>query len=180
MTPLDQTVHQTVTFSHTGALVKFARICSWPQSKVLRIKRAMQMKICLIALGRSGFLVNIQWNWRQNCKRTSLSPKECTVCNLYGRRYRSLCGNSHALLSHMLTLARTDGQIASDCGWYLHLAMLSSVGYEDGRPGGSVHMTEPSCRFNSRRNSHWFSGSCLNTQFHSIHTFRNSAALHVN
>jgi hypothetical protein len=189
MTHLDQTVHQTVTFIHTGALVKFARICSYRKFCVLNVhpNENLSHRWSQRCSARLDFQSIFSENWRQICKCTSLSPKTCTGCNLYVKRYRSLCGNSRALLSgvptltraDVPTLTRTDVQIASGCVWYLHWATLLTAGYEDGRPGGSVHMTEPSRWFNSRRNSHWFSGSCLNTQFHFTHTFRNSAALHV-
>ena len=52
---------------------------------------------------KSGFSVNIPWKWQQNCKCTSLSRslKDCTICGLYGWRFRSLCRMCRTLLSYM-------------------------------------------------------------------------------
>ena len=69
--------------------------------------------------GRSGFSVNILTNWRQNCKRISLSQllKACTTCNLYGWRLRSLCWMHRALLSDMRNAWACLRADPSDCSW---------------------------------------------------------------
>ena len=65
------------------------------------------MKMCLIShqkvFGRSGFLSNIPWKRRQNCKLTSLflPLKECTAWNLCGWRFRSLSRIRRTLLTDM-------------------------------------------------------------------------------
>jgi hypothetical protein len=90
-------------------------------------------------------------NWRQNCKRTSLSQslKECTICNLYGCRFRAVCRmrrtsayilsdrpNAGACLgAERLGLRQTDQNTP---------AIFSGARTEDGRPGGFLHETEPS------------------------------------
>jgi hypothetical protein len=97
---------------------------------------------------RSGLTINIPWNWWQNCKRTALSwlLKECTVCNLYGCRFRSLNRMCHTLLSDMpiawaclcadrLGLWPKDANIQ---------AMFSGMQTEDSWPSGFLHMKEPS------------------------------------
>ena len=127
---------------------------------------------------KTGFSANIPTNWWQNCKRVSLSwlLKACTTWHLYGCRLRSLCRMRCILLSDVrkawaclcadhLGLRLTDASTR---------AMLSGVRTEDGRPGGFLHMTEPSsrhclthrriafgdgasCWFRSRRNPRWVS-----------------------
>ena len=128
--------------------------------------------------GRSGFSVNISSNWRQNCKRISLSRllKACTTCTLYGWRLRPtrkmrctlLCDMHKAwacLCADRLGLRLMDASTR---------AMLSGLRTEDGRPDGFLHVTEPSSRhclthrriafgdgaslsFRSRRNPRWVS-----------------------
>ena len=103
-----------------------------------------------VCVGRSGLSVSIPWKWRQNCKRTSSSPslKECTVCNVYGRRFRSPCRMRRTLKSdmpHAWTCSLTDllGMRPTDAGTR---AMFWGVRTEGGRPGGFLHATFPSSR----------------------------------
>jgi hypothetical protein len=117
--------------------------------------------------GRSGFSVND----KIQAYLFVPSLKECTVCTLYGWRFRSLCRMRRALLSDMpnaWACLRTDrlGLRPTDTNTR---AMFSRVRTEDGRPGGSLHVTAPSsrqcltyqriafgdgasCSFSSRRN----------------------------
>ena len=150
-----------------GALVKFARICSWPVSKVLRVKRAMQIKICLIAYHK---VVRQVWIFSQ------YSVKLTTKSQMYlfvAQRMHSLQFVWEKIYIHMREQPYTSVihvYACAGCGLYhQHWAIPSSVGNEDGRPSGCVQVTGSSWWFSSRRNPRRVSGSCLNKQFHRVH-----------
>jgi len=141
---------------------------------------------------RSELSVNIPWNWRQNCKHTSLSwlLKEWKICNLYGWTFRSLSRMCHTLLSDMpiawvclcavrLGLWLMDANIQ---------AMFSGMQTEDSWPSGFLHMKQPSTchcltqqptaiwrwcflliEFTEKSAPSLCNWPCPNKQFHSTH-----------
>ena len=158
----------------SGALMKFVGIYSWPVSKVLLIncKRKCASSLIRSLFGMSGFAVSIPTNWRQNCKRISLSRllKACAACNLYGWRLRSLC-RMRRTLSDMRKAWAHLGLRLTDASTR---AMFSGGWTEDGQPGGFLHVIElssrhclthrriafgdgASCWFRSRRSTGWVS-----------------------
>ena len=185
-----------------GVVVMFVRIYSWPVLEVMLINCVVQIKMCLVTHQRVvwQFSVNIPWNWRQNCKRTSLSHSinACIVCNLY-RRFWSLCRMHHTLLSDMPTAwvgihADCLGLRPMDANTW---AMFSGVRTEDGRPGG-FYMQQTfftpwpylltdciwrwgfqKIQFTAKSALSLCNGPHPNKEFHSMHTFSNSPLLHV-
>jgi len=180
---MDQTAQHTVTFgSKVGCWWSSWGFAADQYQKFCLLTVPCKWK-CTSSLIRSLFgryrvSVNIPTNWQQNCKRVSLSwlLTAYTTCNLYGWRLRSLRRMRRTLFSDMrkawaclradrLGLRLTDASTR---------AMLSRMRTEDGRPGGFLHVKEPSsrycltyrrtafgegvsCWFCSRRNPRWVS-----------------------
>ena len=143
--------------------------------------------------GRSGFSINIPWNWRQICKRTSLSRplKEYTICNLYGWRFGSLYRIRRTLLSDTphawaCLLANRHGLRSTNANTR---AVFSGVRTQEGRPGGfytrqsllhatALHIDRLHLEMGLNVDSFHgeiqagclFNGSRPNKQFHSTHT----------
>jgi hypothetical protein len=185
-----------------GGVVKFIRICSWPVSKVMLINCVMHIKMCLIThqIVRQ-FSVNIPWNWRQNCKRTSLSQtiKACTVPNLYRWRFWSLCRMHRTLLSDMpiawasIHAERLGLRLMHANTW----VMFSGVWTKDSQPGGfytqqtfimpwPYPLTDCILRwdfqliqFMAKSGPSLCNGPHSNKESHGMHMFSNSPVLHV-